>query len=56
MWAERDATPEIAYADHDEVYEFEREIAAKAGVQTESVLLDDRSLKNIHFDILFIPV
>ncbi len=42
VWAEWDAVPEeIVSADHDEIRTFEREIATKAGVPPETVLLDN---------------
>jgi HD superfamily phosphohydrolase len=41
VWAEWEAVPgEVVAADHTEVREFERDIAAKAGVEPKYVLLD----------------
>jgi len=41
VWAEMDAVPQpVLAAEHDEIREFERDIAAEAGVEPESVSLD----------------
>ncbi len=48
VWAEWDAVPDaVVAANHEEVREFERDIAVTAGVEPEHVLLDTPGEPNI---------